>query len=143
MDVKPIGDVVKKFIEVTPQRAGYYEAATKGKGGKMEANAIAAVNTFKSAVSAGNIGLLYTGGLKGSAAKFDRRVGEVGSSRFSEGTSKAGPDYNAGVAPYLEELARINLGTRAPRGSASNLERVRVIMTQLHAKRLMIRGAGA
>jgi hypothetical protein len=143
MKTKALADVAAKWGDVTPGRSAYYEKGAVGAGSDWEKNTVAAKGTFKAAISAAGIEALYAGGVKkAGAAKFDRKVADVGVSRFGPGVTAAVPDFSAGMAPMLETLSSTTLPARAPRGSDSNLERVRTIATALHKKRLAIRAAG-
>ena len=142
MKVKSLTDVVSKWGDVTPARSGYYEKGAVGAGADWEKNTIAATSVFKSAVSAGNIGNLFAGGVKkAGGAKFDRKVKDVGVGRFGAGVSAAIGDFSSGVSPYLDTLAALTLPARAPRGSDVNIERVRLIAKTLATKRLAVKGA--
>lgn len=144
MKVKPLAEIVRKWVDVTPGRQAYYQSGAVGAGADWEKNTIAASGAFRQAVSAGTIEAMYKGGVKrAGAAKFDRKVETVGVPRFAQGVQAAEADFNAGFSPYVDELARITLPARAPRGSEANLQRVRQIMTDLHKKRLALRAAGA
>jgi hypothetical protein len=142
--VKPLADVAKKWGEVTPQRSAYYETGALAAGGDWEKGATDAAANFKAAVSAGNIGQLFAGGVKKAGAeKYTRKVKDVGVPRFSQGVTAGIPDYSNGVGPMLDEIARITLPARQPRGSVANAQRVTAIMDALHKKRLALRAAGA
>ena len=142
--VKALADVQKKWLEVTPQRSAYYQAGAVGAGDEWEKNTSAAAPAFKQAMTAANLEALYKGGIKRArAAKYNRKVEAVGVARFSQGVQAAGEDYGSGVSPFLDEIAKIDLGVRAPRGSISNYERVQKIGTALNKKRLALRAAGS
>jgi len=144
LKVKSVTEVRDKWLEVTPQRARFYEKEAPAAASDWETNTIAAASQYRAAVTAGNIEQLFKGGVKkAGAAKYQRKVRDVGVTRFGQGVQAAGPDYEAGVSPYLDELAKITLPPRQPRGSEANLQRVREIMTRLHQKRLALRTAGA
>ena len=142
--VKPVAEVVSKWLDVTPARASYYEKEAVVAGADWEAGAAAASAAYRSAVAAANIEQLFKGGIKrAGAAKYQRKVKDVGVARFSQGVSAAGPDFEAGVSPFLDEIAKITLPARQPRGSEANYARVRDIGVALHKKRLALRAAGA
>jgi len=142
--VKSATEVAQKWAEVTPGRSAYFESGVKGAGPDWEAQTLAAAANFKAAVSAGNIDKMFTGGVKkAGAAKYTRKSVEVGVGRFSSGVTAGKVDYQSGIEPMLATIAGVNLPARAPRGSESNLARVRVIAVALHAKRLAERAAGA
>lgn len=141
--VKDLTTVVDKWTTVTPGRAAYYEAEASVAGEEWEKKATAAAPAFKAAVTAGNIDRMFTGGIKrAGAAKYNRKVKDVGAARFSSGIAAAGTDYSAGIAPYLDLMRGLTLPARAPRGSEANLARVRMIMVENNKKRAALRAAG-
>lgn len=141
--VKSLTEVRDKWLDVTPGRAGYYEKEASVAGSDWEKGAADASGAFKAGISAANIESLFKGGIKrAGAAKYERKVKAVGVARFSQGVSAAGPDFEAGVSPFLDEIAKITLPARQPRGSEANYARVRDIGTALHKKRLALRAAG-
>jgi len=142
--VKSVTEVRDKWLAVTPGRATYYEKEASVAGADWEKGATDASAAFKAGVQAINIEALFKGGIKrAGAAKYERKVKDVGVVRFSQGVSAAGPDFEAGVAPFLDEIAKITLDARGPRGAEVNLGRVRQITVALHKKRLALRAAGA
>ena len=144
LKVKSAEEVSKKWGEVTPGRSVYYESGAVTSGGDWETNTKNAASAYKAAVSAGNIQQMFAGGVaKAGAAKYTRKVKDVGVARFGQGVSAAVGDMKDGVAPFLETMAGLTLPARAPRGDASNLNRVAAIATANHKKRLQIRAAGA
>ena len=144
LKVKSVAEVRDKWLDVTPGRATYYEKEASAAGPDWEKGATDASGAFKAGISAANIEAMYKGGIKrAGAAKYERKVKDVGVARFSQGVSAAGPDFEAGVAPFLDEISKVTLDPRQPRGAEANLGRVRAITTALHKKRLALRAAGA
>lgn len=142
--VKSAADIAKKWTEVTPGRSGYYEAGAVGAGADWESGAAAAAAAFRAAVTAANIGNLFTGGIKKAGAeKYNRKVKDVGVGRFGPGVQAASGDMEKGMAPMVETIAGLTLTARAPRGSETNFARVREVGAALHKKRLSLRAAGA
>jgi hypothetical protein len=129
----------RKYVDVTPARAAYYEAGAKGKGSEWERGASAAAARFKSAIQAADIDKRFLGGVKGKGSKFDRKVETVGVSRYAPGVQAAEEDFRAGVTPYLEELARVDVPERGPRGAATNYQIVQKIGEALNKKRLALK----
>jgi len=141
--VKPLAAVVKKWVDVTPARAGYYLAEASVAGTDWEKGAIAAASAYKAGVSAPNIEKMFTGGVKrAGAAKYERKVKAVGSDRFGPGVMAAETDFSNGVEPMLSTIAGITLAPRQPRGALANYERVKAIGVELNKKRLALRAAG-
>ncbi|MGB9672437.1 MAG: hypothetical protein ACPLZY_04750 [Candidatus Norongarragalinales archaeon] len=141
--VKPVDKIAKKWVDVTPGRAAYYEAGVKAPLKNWEENTVAQAAAYKGAVTAPNIDKMFTGGVKKAGfAKWQRKATEVGASRFGPGVQAAAPDYQAGFAPYAETLATVEVPARGPRGADINFEKVKKIGQELMKKRLALRAAG-
>ena len=143
MKIKPLDQIVKKWSEVTPGRAPYYELGVKGAGKDWFDRASAAGETWASGVQEAITQNRYVKGIKKAGPeKYVEKASTVGVRRWPEGIRAATADYQSGFAPYHETIARLTLPDRGPRGDPKNLERVRVIATALHKKRLELLGAG-
>jgi len=143
LSVKSAADSAKKWGDVTPTRQTEYAANTPAAGGKWEQNATAAAPNYQAAVSAANIGARQSAGIrKAGAAKFSRKVSQVGANRFGPGVQAATQDYSSAVAPYLQAIASVDLPPRRPRGDPSNYQRVQKVGDPLHALRLAQSSAG-
>jgi len=143
LKVSSSADIAKKWGDVTPARSTYYEAETPKADSTWEANAVASKGTYKAAVADPKIGDRFAGGLKGKAAKFKRKVVDVGVARYGPGISAAVADMQAGFDPYASELATIEVPDRGPRGDPKNKEIVSKIFDALHKKRLAVLGAAS
>ena len=142
--VKSATDTAAKWADVTPGRSAYYEKYAVPAGDEWASNTQAAAGTFKAAISAADIEKRFAGGVRRvGGAKYSRKVKDVGVARFGPGVTAARPDYELGVSPFLDEIAKVVLPARAPRGDPRNLERVGVIAKALAAKRLTLRAAGS
>jgi len=141
--VPAAADIAKKWGEVTPGKSGYYEAETPKASALWEANTKLAKGTFKTAVADPKIGDKFEGGVKGKAAKFARKVTDVGIARFGPGVSAAITDMSEGFSPYQSVLAGIEVPDRGPRGADANYDIVKKIGGPLHAKRLAVLGAAS
>lgn len=141
--VPELADATTRWAEITATRASRYESETVGTGSEWEKGAGAAGKTFQAAVQVGDIGKRFAGGIKGKAAKFDRKVKDVGVSRFSPGVTAAKTDYADGVDDYLALIPTVEIPERGARGTDSNYDRGEKIGKAEHAKRLALLGAGA
>ncbi len=142
--VKSITDVATKWAEVTPGRQAYYEKEATAAGADWEAKTVAASMAYKAGISAGNIEKMFAGGVKKAGAeKYNRKVKDVGVSRFGPGVSAAKGDYASGEGPMLDEISKVELAARQPRGSVANYQRSVAVGTALNKKRLALRAAGA
>ena len=141
--VKSKEKTVKKWLEETPRRSTYYEEETPLAAEKWQSETVAAAGTFKSAVQAANIDKRVSGGVKRvGAAKFARKVKDVGVARYGPGVTAAEEDYAAGVDWVLAKIAAVEIPSRKPRGDPGNWARAEKIGSELHKERLARLGAG-
>jgi len=141
--VPAASEVAKKWGDVTPGRASYYEAEAPAASDLWESNTVAAKNTYKAAVADPKISDRFAGGAKGKSAKFKRKVTDVGVARFGPGVSAAVGDMESGFSPFQAVLAGISVADRKPRGDPSNYRIVEEIGDPLHKKRLALLGAAS
>ena len=135
--------VADKWADVTPGRSSYYEENTPPAAEKWQSNTILAAPTYKTAVSAANIGKRFSGGVREAGSeKFGRKVKDVGVGRFGPGITAAKADYRKGIEWVLSSIAAVDLPTRKPRGDPGNKARVSAIFDALHKARLARLGAG-
>ena len=143
-EVKSAADIAAKWARVTPGRQADYEAGATVAGGKWLTETANAQKAFQSAVTAGNIGAMYAGGVKRAGAeKYNRKVRDIGVSRFGPGVQAAQTDMSNGMAPMVEAIAAVTKPARAPRGDMANRARSEVFQVALNKKRLALRAAGA
>jgi hypothetical protein len=139
-----IDEITKKYIEVTPNRATYYEAGVGAPKEDWEKNTVAASKSYKAAVSAADIERRFSGGAKkAGTAKWQRKARDVGVGRYGPGVMAAESDYRTGLDPYVPVIAAVEMSERQPRGSDANWERSKQVGNALHKKRLALIGAGA
>ena len=137
MKIKPLESIVKKWTEVTPGRAAYYEEGTAGKGGAWEAGAKAGEGNWKTGVAAAAAaGLFGKGVVKAGASKYEAGIRDKGISRWPSGVAVGGDNYSKGFSPFQSALASLKLPPKGPKGDPKNLERVRAVMTTLRAKKV-------
>lgn len=112
-------------------------------GSEWEKDTTLAGKTFQAAVQAGDIGKRFLGGVKGSASKFDRKVKDVGVTRFGPGVAAGKMDFSEGVDSFLAKIPTIEIPERGARGDDANYSRSNNIGKELHKQRLAELGAGA
>ena len=143
IDTKSLADTQRKWGEVTPARSTEYGANTPAAGGRWETNTLAASANFGAAVRAGNIEARQSAGVRrAGAAKFSRKVRDVGVGRFGAGVAAAVQDFGSAFAPYLQAIQGVDLTARRPRGDPGNYQRVAAVGNALHARRLASVSAG-
>ncbi|WP_448578898.1 hypothetical protein [Thermosphaera sp.] len=140
--IRSIDEIAKKWTDVTPGRAPYYEAGVKAPKKDWETETINAAQTYKAAIQATNIDRLFAGGVKKAGKeKWERKATTVGVARYGPGIAAASIDYREGFAPFQAEIAATDIPPKRPRGSSENYERVKRIGDALFKKRLALRAA--
>ena len=142
--VKEIAASTTKWSENAARAAEEFAARAEAAAGDWEKNTGAAAGNYKAAVTAANIGTRFARGVaKAGAAKFARKIRDVGRDRFAPGVAAATVDYNTGVEPYFATIAALTLAARKPRGDPANYKRVEQVGKALNAKRLALLGISA
>jgi len=107
-------------------------------------NTAAADENYKMAIQAPNIAVRFKRGVaKAGAAKFARKIRDVGKDRFAPGVHAAQEDFKANVEPYFATIAALSLSPRKPRGDPANYGRVEQVGKALNARRLAMLSAGS
>ena len=143
LKVKPIDASTTKWEE--RGRAGANEFAINAEAAASEwaTNTARAADTYGQAIAAPGIKMRFQKGVtRAGAAKFARKIRDVGADRFAPGLTAATVDYKAGAEPYFSTLAALTLDARKPRGDPGNIRRVEQVTKALNAKRLALLGAG-
>ncbi|MBA7482663.1 hypothetical protein ES707_18157 [subsurface metagenome] len=142
--IKSATEIAKKWADVTPARASYYETEAPAAAAEWEANTIAAGGTYKAGIAVAGIEKRFVGGVKrAGAAKFERKVKSVGVGRYSPGVAAAEEDMAKGFADYQAVLDGLEIPDRGPRGRPANYEIGKKIGDALHKKRLAVLAATA
>jgi hypothetical protein len=140
--VKTSAEIGKKWKDVTPGRASFYETEATKAGAAWEGGTVGAGGNFKTAMASGTIGERYVGGAKkAGGAKYERKVKAVGVSRFGPGVEAAEADMISGMDPMVATLTGLSISDRGPRGSSGNYNIPKEVGDALHKKRLALLGA--
>ena len=141
--VKSIEASTTKWAEKARGAATEFAAEAEASAELWAGNTVKAADTYGQAISAAGIKERFRRGvMRAGAAKFARKIRDVGADRFAGGVDAATQDYNAGAAPYYSTIAALTLSPRKPRGDPANYNRVMEIGKALNAKRLALLGAG-
>jgi len=137
VSIKPLGDVARKWAEVTPGRAAFYEAGIRAPRTPWAAAAAAAEANQIAGSSAAAARKAYSAGVrKAGDEKWSRKSLAVGPGRFAEGARAAQPDYESGFGRFHSAIASASLPPRGPKGDARNYARVQAIGDALHKLKL-------
>ena len=143
IQVKAIDASTLKWSENAGRAAGEFAANAEAAADAWQRNTADAADNFHMAVTAPNMKERFRRGVtKAGAAKFARKIRDVGRDRFGPGVAAATDDYKAGAEPYFSTIAALTLSARKPRGDPANYNRVMEIGKALNAKRLALLGGG-
>ena len=142
--VKPIAEAATKLVERAQAASGEWAKEAQASGEVWATNTAAAKDIFGQAITAAGMKERFARGVaKAGAAKYVRKVRDVGADRFSPGVAAGRTDYTTNAEPYFSTIAGLTLSARQPRGSAANYGRVTEVGKALNARRLALLGAGA
>lgn len=141
--VKAIAEAAEKLVSRAQAASGEYAREAAASGDAWATNTQAARDNFGQAITAAGIKDRFARGVaKAGAAKFTRKIREVGADRFAPGVAAGKVDYQANAEPFFATIAALTLSARQPRGSAANYGRVNEVGKALNAKRLALLGSG-
>ena len=141
--VKPIEASVTKWSDNASRAAAEFAANAEAAADTWARNTAGSAENFHMAITAANIKERFRRGVvRAGAAKFARKIRDVGRDRFGPGVAAATDDYKTGAEPYFATIAALTLSARKPRGDPANYRRVEEIGKALNAKRLALLGAG-
>ncbi len=141
--VKSIDASTTKWSENAGRAAVEFGANAEAAAELWARNTAGSADNFGMAIAAAGIKERFRRGvIRAGAAKFARKIRDVGQARFGPGVAAATSDYTSGVEPYFATIAALTLSPRKPRGDPANYMRVQEIGKALNAKRLALLGAG-
>jgi len=132
MKVKSAADIAAKWSRVTPSRQQDYKAGVTDASVDWAKATMGAADSYaagvQDAVTRGSFG---KGVDKAGNAKWSRKAGDVGVSRWGPGVLAAQADMETGMARMVDALTRTTLPPRGPRNDPRNLDRVAVVARAL------------
>lgn len=143
LKVKPVALAADKWDDNAARSAEQFAREAEASADLWQKNTLAAEQNFHKAITAAGISQRFAGGIRrAGAAKFARKIRDVARDRFAGGIHAAKQDYSERVTPFLDEIARLTLSPRAPRGDPANYRRVEEVGKALNAKRIALLGGG-
>ena len=141
--VKAIEASTSKWGENAARASAEFAANAEAAAEEWARNTANASDNFHAAVTAAGVKERFRRGVqKAGAAKFARKIRDVGRDRFGPGITAAVDDYKAGAEPYYSVIAGLTLSPRKPKGDPANYRRVEEVGKALNAKRLAMLGGG-
>lgn len=143
LNVKPIDASTTKYADNAARAATEFAVNAAAAAEDWARKTAGAADTFGQAISASGIKNRFRNGVvKAGAAKFARKINDVGKDRYGPGVTAGKDDYKAGAEPYFSTLAGLSLSARKPKGDPANYKRVEEVGKALNAKRMAMLGGG-
>lgn len=131
--IRSVAEIAKKWGDVTPTRAAYYKAGVQNPKKDWETETLAATSAYTEGVQASIArGAFPKGVAKAGTSKWKDKSVNVGAGRWPAGVRVAEKDYQAGFAPYRDEIERTDIGPSYPKGDPRNYDKVKIIGEALH-----------
>lgn len=144
LKVKDASKSAEKWSDNAARAADEYSSEAQAAAENWASGAAGAADNFLAGVTAAGVKDRFKAGVaRAGAAKYRRKIMEVGRDRFAPGVTAAKSDYQSGATPFFETLAALSLSPRKPRGDPANYNRSQEVGKALHAKRLALLGARA
>jgi len=141
--VKPMDRIVQKWQAGAGAGSADYAANSIAAAGDYGARTGASQAAWKAGVNGPGADTRFAANARGKGQqKYARKIGLVGSARYSEGVANAGPEYAAGFAPYVQVMQGLTTPARGPRGSAGNQAISAAVAKALHDRRVGQTAAG-
>ena len=135
--VKPAAEAVRKFTQRGAAAAADYQAGVQAAAQDWQTNTAGSAENYAAGVQdAIGRGAFAKGVAKAGGSKYAQKAGTIGARRFPEGVREAGPDFEAGVTPYLQTIAALTLPPRRPKGDPANFARVQAVGEALRRRKL-------
>lgn len=142
--VKDITQSADKWADNAGRSAERFAIEAEAAADAWARNTGASADNFYQAVTGPGIKERFRKGVsRAGAAKFARKIRDVGKDRFAPGVTFGLPDYKTGAEPYFATIAALSLSKRKPRGDPANYRRVEEVGKALNAKRIALLGGTA
>jgi len=133
--IKSMSEIAKKWAEVTPGRAAYYETGVRTTAKDWAGAAAGAVTAYESGVQeAIGRGAYQSGGAARGTAGW-REATLAKKARWAAGVRLGESRYTTGFAPFRAVIESVTLPPRGARGDPGNYARCEAIGLALTAAR--------
>lgn len=132
-DIKSLDKVSTKWSEVTPGRAGEYQAGVQSPRRSWAQSTSDAAENYNAGVQASISAGRFAKGVQSAGDEAWRKGAmEKGVSRWPQGVRLGRASYQQGFAPYHSAISGLSLPPRGPKGDPRNYDRVRAVGETLH-----------
>jgi hypothetical protein len=133
LKVKDIAKSAAKFVSRAGVAGPDYTAGVQAAGTSQYDNALAAKANWGAGVQAAVANDSFSKGLtKVGPQKWITNATNKGAKNYPAGVAQAQSAYSAGVTPFFQVLANLNLTQRFPRGDPRNQQRSVDVQVALH-----------
>ncbi|OGN97557.1 MAG: hypothetical protein A2Y89_06740 [Chloroflexi bacterium RBG_13_51_18] len=141
LNVKPIDASATKYADNASRAATEYAVNAAAGAEAWARQTAASADNYGQAIAASGIKNRFRSGVvKAGAAKYARKINDVGKDRYGPGVSAGKDDYKSGSEPYFSTLASLSLSARKPKGDPANYKRVEEVGKALNSKKLALLG---
>jgi len=133
--IKSMSEIAKKWAEVTPGRAPYYETGVRTTAKDWAGAAAGAVAAYEAGVTEAIGRGAYQSGVSARGTSGWREATLAKKARWAAGVRLGEPRYVAGFAPFRGVIESVTLPPRGARGDPGNYARCEAIGTALTAAR--------
>jgi hypothetical protein len=121
---RDLGVAAQKLAQNGQAAAGRYVTAATAAAQTWQDHASGSEANWEAGIQAAITNKRFQAGvMKVGAAKYSGKIQLVGQNRFSDGISKAGPNWTKGFGAIAQQVAGVDLGPRGIRGSQQNKQR--------------------
>lgn len=135
--IRSASSIANKWRTVTPQRSDVYKENVEAPLRDWEKETSASKDRrdegLRQAIADGRID---RGIKKAGTDKWKKGAVTKGPARWAEGVAIAGPEYEAGFAPYRDVIEKTDPGPRYAKGDPRNWDRSKKIGLALHDKKI-------
>lgn len=137
MDIKPVESIGRKWSEVTPQRAGEYQAGIQSPRRSWAQATSDAEANYEEGVNAAISRKAFGKGVeKAGDSAWKEGALQKGVSRWPAGVRLGKNKYQQGFAPYHSVISGLTLSPRGTKGDPRNYDRVREVGEALHEEKV-------
>jgi hypothetical protein len=131
--VKSLNRASEKWKRQSAASTPEYEAGVRETQKDWANNTAAAADSYAQGVQQAISEDRFSSGVeRAGSAKWRNNTLTKGPTRWADGIRQSTANYEKGFAPYRQVIEQTQLPPRGPKGSAANIERVRVMAQVLH-----------
>ncbi|MGH9402868.1 MAG: hypothetical protein ACRD2P_12260 [Terriglobia bacterium] len=136
IQIKPMAQIVQKWQTRAGAAGAAYVSGVQNPRRPQGQAAAAAAQSWATGVQQAVTDNRFATRVLAAQDKYTANATSKGAARYPDGISRGGPNFSAGLTPYLTVISNLNLPPRMPKGDPSNVQRVAAIDAALRAAKL-------